>query len=99
MWFIFRRSDGVLLYFGNRDGQLYNELDACERNEGLRPDEFVILQHPGPIPFGMLAEITPQETVHFVPNPLHVAREQLAESAKAKLIALGLTVAEADLAV
>ena len=92
MYYIFRKSDGVLLYAPNRAEQLINAQSACLANEGGVEDDYATVEvDVSRTPEGQVPALQADGTVTFEPNPLRVAREVINQSAKEKLNALGLT--------
>lgn len=97
MHFIFRIADGVVLYTPATDNQRDNEWAACLANEGGVADDYIVVEAPGPIPNGMMPELTCIGGVTFVPNPARVAREAAVIVVSEKMKSWGLT--DADLEV
>ncbi len=100
MFYIFRKSDGVILYTPATQRQFDNEWAACLRNEGGVAADYVVKEAnrpaivPGDIP---LVATLVQDQVVFVPNPIGTARAAVRQSARDKLRALGLTEEEVRL--
>lgn len=94
MFFIFRKSDGTLLYTPHTEKQLKNERATCLTNEGGTADDYIILEGdvPTSTPDGIrMSPILKNGQLAFEPDPTVVARAELRASGRAKLVALGLT--------
>ena len=92
MYFVFRKSDGVILYQSYTSEQAENEWTVCLRAEGGIADDYIRIVADIDIPSGYIATLNDaQDTVIPIEDPKLVARKQVKESANAKLATLGFT--------
>jgi len=92
MFFVFRKSDNVLLYQSQTARQEANEWAACLANEGGVAADYIRIEAAIDIPSGYIATLNDaQDTVTAVEDPRLVAQRTNQESGKAKLKVLGLT--------
>ena len=92
MYFVFRKSDGVILYQAHTANQAANEWAVCLRAEGGVAADYVRITADIDIPSGHVATLNDaQDTVTAVEDPRLVAQRTNQESGKAKLKVLGLT--------
>jgi len=85
MYFIFRKSDKVILYTPETAEQLASEKAACLRNEGGVDEDYLVVEASGPIPFGMVPTLSDGNAVTFVLTPTIVARNAARLTLAAKL--------------
>jgi hypothetical protein len=90
MHFIFRKSDGVILYTPATARQFENEWAACLANEGGTADDYEVVEADGPIPRGTLPTLV-EGVVTFPRHPEMVARDATMTVLRDKLKNLGLT--------
>jgi len=90
MYYIFRKSDGVLLHQSTRLKQIEAEKEACLRNEGGTVDDYIYTESDRAAGLGQMVVFKSGE-VTIIDNPKHVARVKVRESLSVKLQALGLT--------
>jgi hypothetical protein len=90
MYFIFRKSDGVVLYEAHTLGQYENEKTACLANEGGVEADYLYLTGISSTPPGMLATVSSDGEVEFVKHPTVVAMDAAKAITAGKLRALGL---------
>ena len=95
MYFIFRESDGEVLYEAHTLGQYENEKTACLANEGGVEADYLYLTAPSSTPPGMLATVSSDGAVEFVEHPTVAANNAAKAITAGKLRALGLD--DADL--
>jgi len=93
VYYIFRKSDGVILYITHTLQQLENEKQACLANEGGTLDDYTIIEGVAK-PRGMLPILDADGQVDFVLPEATVAKRAAKASLDAKLAALGLTATE-----
>ena len=88
MHYIFRKSDGEILYAPDTSEQLENETAACLTNEGGSLDDYVIVEGPvmlkGQHPTLVGGVVVPIE------HPAVTARKEVKARVRGKLAALGL---------
>jgi hypothetical protein len=96
MYYIFRKSDGVILYISHTLQQLENEKQACLANEGGTLDDYTIIEG-ATRPRGMTPVLDADGQVDFALSETTVAKRAARASLGAKLQALGLTAEEVAL--
>ena len=89
MYFIFRKSDGVVLYESHSLDQYAKEKTACLASEGGTRADYIYLTAETSTPAGKLATAT-SEGVRFVDDPSVLAENAAKEITAKKLLALGL---------
>jgi hypothetical protein len=95
MHFIFRKSDGVVLYEAHTLEQYSHEKAACLANEGGTEADYLYLAAPTPTPPGMLATVSRDGEVQFIEHPTVTANNSAKTIVAGKLRSLGLD--DADL--
>tara|TARA_Y100000310_G_scaffold55555_1_gene50918 strand:- start:894 stop:1205 length:312 start_codon:yes stop_codon:yes gene_type:complete len=92
MYFVFRKSDSVILYQSYTAQQASNEWAACLRAEGGDAGDYIRIEAEVDIPAGYVATLNDaQDTVTAVEDSRITVRRQNQESGWAKLRVLGLT--------
>jgi hypothetical protein len=92
MYFVFRKSDNVLLYQSHTAKQEANEWTACLANEGGVAGDYIRIEAAIDVPAGYIATLNDaQDTVTAVEDPRLVAQRTNRASGQAKLRDLGLT--------
>ena len=95
MYFIFRKSDGVVLYESHTPEQYENEKSACLVSEGGTKADYLYLTGTSSTPPGKLATATEDGKIRFIDDPTVTANNNAKTIVAGKLRRLGLD--DADL--
>lgn len=90
MYFIFRKSDGVVLYESHSLDQYENEKKACLISEGGSESDYLFLTGTTSTPPGKIATVSASGEVRFVDDPIATAEQKAKNVLSEKLRKLGL---------
>jgi len=94
MYFIFRKSDGVVLYESHTLEQYENEKTTCLANEGGVKADYLYLTATTSTPPGMIATVSNNGQVRFIEHPTVTANNSAKAVVAGKLRSLGLDTAD-----
>jgi len=89
MYFIFRKSDGEVLYEAHSSTQYETEKAACLANEGGTEADYLYLTGTTSTPHGMIATVSDRGRVEFIEHPTVAANKSAKNIVAGKLRGLG----------